>query len=121
MDFGYARVSTDPRDLTRQLDALAEAGIPEERVYADEAGTAPSSRPGLKAVLSRLQERLCVSQVDARLGHRVRSEAVAPSRAGDCHRLPRFHQVERDMHLRFTQPYPIRRLELPAKHGLKIR
>jgi DNA invertase Pin-like site-specific DNA recombinase len=73
MDFGYARASTGPQDLVRQLDALAKAGVPADRVYADEAGSATGSRPGLDAVLSRLRESdvLVVCTLD-RLGRNLR-------------------------------------------------
>ncbi|MEU4843118.1 recombinase family protein [Nocardia testacea] len=45
MDLGYARVSTTHQDLERQLVALAEHGIFDDRIYADKKTGATVDRP----------------------------------------------------------------------------
>ncbi|WP_326722788.1 recombinase family protein [Streptomyces sp. NBC_00243] len=54
-EYGYARVSTTAQDLTRQIDALKGAGIPEERIYVDKKKGADFEREGLGAVLAQLR------------------------------------------------------------------
>jgi len=75
MDLGYARVSTAKQDLDRQLDALAKAGIPAERIYLDKksGAGATANRPGLQAALgyARAGDVIVVHTLD-RLGRTVR-------------------------------------------------
>ncbi len=75
MDLGYARVSTAKQDLDRQLDALAKAGIPPERIYLDKKSGAGSTanRLGLQAALgyARTGDVIVVHTLD-RLGRTVR-------------------------------------------------
>lgn len=54
MDFGYARVSTTHQDLERQIVALREYGIPDERIYTDRKTGATMDRTGW----GRLQQML---------------------------------------------------------------
>src|SRR6266545_353986 len=49
LDLGYARVSTTKQSLERQLDALAAAGIPAERIYTDKKTGATDARAGAEA------------------------------------------------------------------------
>ena len=51
MEIGYARVSTQHQDLDRQIDALAKAGIPDQRIYADKATGSHMRRAGWQAAL----------------------------------------------------------------------
>ncbi|MGJ6122701.1 recombinase family protein [Mycolicibacterium sp. Y3] len=55
---GYARVSTGHQSLDAQADALADAGVPAERVYSDKlTGTSTrEQRPGLAALLDYARE-----------------------------------------------------------------
>jgi len=74
VDLGYARVSTAKQDLDRQLHALAEVGIPAERIYLDKkSGSTTTDRPGLRAVLAyaRTGDVIVVHTLD-RLGRTVR-------------------------------------------------
>ncbi len=73
MDLGYARVSTAKQDLERQIDALATAGIPAERIYLDKKSGSTTDRPGLRAVLeyARDGDVIVVHTLD-RLGRTVR-------------------------------------------------
>jgi DNA invertase Pin-like site-specific DNA recombinase len=73
VDLGYARVSTSKQDLDRQIDALAGAGIPAERIYLDKKSGATTDRPGLRALLSyaRGGDVIVVHTLD-RLGRTVR-------------------------------------------------
>lgn len=67
---GYARVSTDKQDETRQLAALKDAGISKHALYIDHAQSgAKRSRPEFDRMLSNLEEGdlLVVSELD-RLG-----------------------------------------------------
>jgi len=45
VDLGYARVSTGKQDLERQIHALTEAGIAEDRIYLDKRSGATTDRP----------------------------------------------------------------------------
>lgn len=73
MDIGYARVSTVKQDLTRQLDALAAAGIAPELIHVDKKSGATRTRPGLTEALkqTRAGDVLVVHTLD-RLGRTVR-------------------------------------------------
>ena len=73
MDIGYARVSTAKQDLTRQLDALAAAGITREHIFVDKKSGATTARAGLQAALTHARDGdvLVVHTLD-RLGRTVR-------------------------------------------------
>lgn len=51
LELGYARVSTTKQSLERQLDALAKAGLPDERIYVDKKTGTTVDRPGLTKLL----------------------------------------------------------------------
>lgn len=53
--FGYARVSTDDQDLTLQIDALTNHGIPASQIFRDKLSGAKTDRPGLAKCLEALQ------------------------------------------------------------------
>jgi DNA invertase Pin-like site-specific DNA recombinase len=55
---GYARVSTEHQSLDQQTDALAAAGVENDRVYTDKlSGTSTrQQRPGLAALLDYARE-----------------------------------------------------------------
>jgi DNA invertase Pin-like site-specific DNA recombinase len=73
VDIGYARVSTGPQDLTRQLETLKAAGIPEDRIYVDKRSGANVDRDGLRAALAyaRTGDRITVCTLD-RLARNMR-------------------------------------------------
>jgi DNA invertase Pin-like site-specific DNA recombinase len=73
LDLGYARVSTTKQSLDRQLDALAAAGIPSERIYTDKKTGATADRHGLTEVLkyARGGDTIVVHTLD-RLGRNLR-------------------------------------------------
>lgn len=73
MDLGYARVSTTAQDLTRQLDALDEAGIADDHLFVDKRTGATMERDGLKRLLAyaRTGDRINVLTLD-RLGRNMR-------------------------------------------------
>ncbi|GGL46970.1 recombinase family protein [Nocardia jinanensis] len=73
MDLGYARVSTTHQDLERQLVALGEHGISEERIYADKKTGATVDRPQFKALLkyARPGDTIVATNLD-RLGRNLR-------------------------------------------------
>jgi DNA invertase Pin-like site-specific DNA recombinase len=52
LELGYARVSTTKQSLERQLDALAEAGLPKKQTYVDKKTGATIDRPGLTNLLA---------------------------------------------------------------------
>ena len=66
---GYARVSTGEQDVDLQLDALREAGCPDELIFVDKVSGAKSLRPGLDACIDALEpgDALLVWRLD-RLG-----------------------------------------------------
>lgn len=71
--YGYARVSTVHQDLTLQIEALKQAGVPEENIFADHGKTgANMEREALKQLLSVVQEgdTIIVKKLD-RLGRSV--------------------------------------------------
>lgn len=71
MEIGYARVSTAKQDLSRQLDALATAGV--TKIFADKKSGATRDRPGLQGALDHAREGdvLVVHTLD-RVGRTVR-------------------------------------------------
>ena len=72
--YGYARVSTSAQDLTRQLDALNKANIPDERIYADKkSGKSAAARAGLQELLAAVRpgDTIVVCTLD-RLGRNLR-------------------------------------------------
>jgi len=73
VDLGYARVSTAKQDLDRQVEALHEVGIPDERIYLDKKSGATTDRPGLRAALAYARDGdiIVVHTLD-RLGRTVR-------------------------------------------------
>jgi len=73
LDLGYARVSTTKQSLERQLDALAAAGIPDERIFTDKRTGATVDREGLAALLAyaRPGDTIVVHTLD-RLGRNLR-------------------------------------------------
>ena len=70
---GYARVSTDDRDLSLQIDALEKHGIAKSLIFMDKLSGARSDRPGLAKCLDALQggDVLVVWRLD-RLGRSMR-------------------------------------------------
>ncbi|MEU7631707.1 recombinase family protein [Nocardia sp. NPDC049220] len=73
MEFGYARVSTTHQDLERQLVALREYGIPDERIYTDRKTGATMDRPGWRRLQQILREgdRIVATNLD-RYGRNLR-------------------------------------------------
>ncbi|HEY5359428.1 MAG TPA: recombinase family protein [Streptosporangiaceae bacterium] len=73
LDLGYARVSTTKQSLERQLDALAAAGIPAERTWADKKTGATTDRDGLNQLLgyARPGDTIVVHTLD-RIGRNLR-------------------------------------------------
>ena len=71
--FGYARVSTGDQVHDRQLDALRDAGVPEEHVVTDTTSGAVASRPGLDGLMQRLRsgDTVVIAALD-RLGRDTR-------------------------------------------------
>jgi DNA invertase Pin-like site-specific DNA recombinase len=70
---GYARYSTVLQDLTAQRQALAELGVPDDRIYLDKGLTGTSrARPGLDQALAavRFGDTLVVPRL-ARLARSV--------------------------------------------------
>lgn len=53
--FGYVRVSTVSQDYSRQVDALAQAGIDPADIFSDKISGTKQSRPGLDDLLSRVR------------------------------------------------------------------
>ncbi|MFB4284376.1 recombinase family protein [Nonomuraea sp. MTCD27] len=73
MDLGYARVSTTRQSLDRQLDALAAAGIGDERIYVDNKTGTTVDRDGLTQLLAcaRRGDTIVVHTLD-RTGRNLR-------------------------------------------------
>jgi DNA invertase Pin-like site-specific DNA recombinase len=73
LDLGYARVSTTKQSLERQLEALAGAGIPDDRIFTDKKSGASVERDGLTALLkyARDGDTIVVHTLD-RLGRNLR-------------------------------------------------
>jgi hypothetical protein len=73
LDLGYARVSTTRQSLERQLDALAAAGIPDQRIYTDKKTGTTTDRDGLNQLLgyARPGDTIVVHTLD-RLGRNLR-------------------------------------------------
>jgi DNA invertase Pin-like site-specific DNA recombinase len=71
--FGYARVSTAQQSLERQEHALAESGVPLDRLYTDKLSGARADRPGLKTLLGYVRpgDTIVVYTLD-RLGRNLR-------------------------------------------------
>lgn len=54
--FGYARVSTDDRNLDMQIDALLRFGVPRDRILTDNAsGATIAGRPGFTNALKAMR------------------------------------------------------------------
>jgi DNA invertase Pin-like site-specific DNA recombinase len=70
---GYARVSTDDQDLSLQIDALTNQGIPQASIFLDKLSGAKTERPGLTKCLDTLRsgDILVVWRLD-RLGRSMR-------------------------------------------------
>lgn len=73
LELGYARVSTTKQSLERQLDALADAGLADERIYVDKKTGATVDRPGLTKLLeyARPGDTIVAYTLD-RLGRNLR-------------------------------------------------
>jgi DNA invertase Pin-like site-specific DNA recombinase len=64
---GYARVSTDERDLTAERDALTGLGVAAERIHVDHGLTGTNrDRPGLREALAACRDgdTLVVAKLD---------------------------------------------------------
>lgn len=73
LELGYARVSTTKQSLERQLDALAQAALPQERIYVDKKTGATVDRAGLTKLLeyARPGDTVVAHTLD-RLGRNLR-------------------------------------------------
>jgi DNA invertase Pin-like site-specific DNA recombinase len=73
LELGYARVSITKQSLDRQLDALAAAGIPGERIYLDKKTGTTIDREGLGRLLvyARPGDTVVVHTLD-RIGRNLR-------------------------------------------------
>jgi len=69
MDYGYVRVSTQEQNEDRQMIAMAEQGIPDQRIYMDKLSGKDFERPRYKALVRRLRsgDVLYIKSID-RLG-----------------------------------------------------
>lgn len=54
--FGYARVSTSQQSLDIQINALKEAGVHPNRIFADVASGSHTSREGLKLLRLKVED-----------------------------------------------------------------
>jgi DNA invertase Pin-like site-specific DNA recombinase len=68
---GYARCSTERRDVTAQRKALRQLGVDNKRIYVDRGLAGSPPRPGLEKVLAAV--RRGDTLVVARLGRLARS------------------------------------------------
>lgn len=64
--YGYARVSTADQNLDLQLDALAAAGIPKNRIFTDKVSGAAKVKPNLEILrnVMRAGDGLAVWRLD---------------------------------------------------------
>ena len=64
--YGYVRVSTMEQDYKRQLFDLMEQGVTERNIFADKMSGGKKDRPGLQALLDKVQDGdvIYVSSVD---------------------------------------------------------
>lgn len=69
MEYGYIRVSSAGQNISRQVDALHEAGITDDRIYTDKLSGKNFNRPAWKRLVKRLKagDVLVVQSLD-RLG-----------------------------------------------------
>ena len=69
MEYGYIRVSSAGQNIARQVDALHEAGITDDRIYTDKLSGKNFNRPAWKRLVKRLKagDVLVVQSLD-RLG-----------------------------------------------------
>ena len=69
MEYGYARVSTDKQHEDRQLVALQDCGIPDNRIYTDKQSGKDFARPRYRDLVAQLRpgDVLYVKSID-RLG-----------------------------------------------------
>ena len=67
--YGYVRVSSIDQNEDRQLDALREIGVPDERIFLDKQSGKDFERPQYKKLVEQLQagDLLYVLSID-RLG-----------------------------------------------------
>lgn len=67
--YGYIRVSCAEQNISRQLVALTQTGIPGERIFVDKVSGKDFQRPQYQKMLRRLMpgDLLCVTSID-RLG-----------------------------------------------------
>ena len=54
MEYGYIRVSSAGQNIARQVDALHEAGITDDRIYTDKLSGKNFNRPAWKRLVKRL-------------------------------------------------------------------
>ena len=68
-EYGYVRVSTQEQNEDRQMIAMAEQGIPDQRIYMDKLSGKDFERPRYKALVRRLRsgDVLYIKSID-RLG-----------------------------------------------------
>jgi hypothetical protein len=83
LNVGYARVSTDQRDLTAQRDGLHALGVQAERIYVDHGLTGTNrERPGLQQALAACR---CSSRPGSvRVGERDADEFGGHPRRRAC-------------------------------------
>jgi DNA invertase Pin-like site-specific DNA recombinase len=67
--YGYIRISTKEQHTDRQFFALKEAGVPEEKIFADKLSGKNFERPQYKRLLKKLKpgDKLYIKSID-RLG-----------------------------------------------------